>query len=76
MKTLDHKLFLVIQEHSCGKPILVFCPTQKGLLCDHEPGTTNWNYVLGVMSTAAQLLEACQMTVDAGETLPWDTPEE
>ncbi|KAF8605451.1 P-loop containing nucleoside triphosphate hydrolase protein [Ceratobasidium sp. AG-I] len=32
MKTLDYKLFPLIQEHSCGKPILVFCPTRKGVM--------------------------------------------
>ncbi|KAG9128506.1 Sec63 [Ceratobasidium sp. 392] len=32
MKALDYKLFPIIQEHSSGKPILVFCPTRKGVM--------------------------------------------
>ncbi|KAG9103375.1 Sec63 [Ceratobasidium sp. 370] len=32
MKTLDYKLFPIIQEHSLGKPILIFCPTRKGVM--------------------------------------------
>ncbi|KAF9052836.1 hypothetical protein BJ165DRAFT_1339967 [Panaeolus papilionaceus] len=30
-KTLDYKLFQVIQEYSTGRPILIFCPTRKGV---------------------------------------------
>lgn len=29
-RTLDLRLFSVIQQHSTNKPILVFCPTRKG----------------------------------------------
>jgi len=29
-RTLDLRLFSVIQQHSSNKPILVFCPTRKG----------------------------------------------
>ncbi|KAH7343302.1 hypothetical protein B0J17DRAFT_764514 [Rhizoctonia solani] len=32
MKTLDYKLFPIIQEHSTGKPVLVFCPTRKSVM--------------------------------------------
>ncbi|CAE6450387.1 unnamed protein product [Rhizoctonia solani] len=32
MKTLDYKLFPIIQEHSSGKPVLVFCPTRKSVM--------------------------------------------
>ncbi|EUC66319.1 P-loop nucleoside triphosphate hydrolase, putative [Rhizoctonia solani AG-3 Rhs1AP] len=32
MKTLDYKLFPVIQQHSTGKPVLVFCPTRKSVM--------------------------------------------
>ncbi|CAE6422876.1 unnamed protein product [Rhizoctonia solani] len=35
MKTLDYKLFPVIQEHSTGKPVLVFCPTRKSRCHGH-----------------------------------------
>ncbi|KAI9571366.1 DEAD-domain-containing protein [Boletus coccyginus] len=31
-RTLDLRLFSVIQQHSSNKPILVFCPTRKGTL--------------------------------------------
>ncbi|KAG8734229.1 Sec63 [Ceratobasidium sp. 423] len=32
MKTLDYKLFPIIQAHSTGKPVLVFCPTRKSVM--------------------------------------------
>ncbi|CAE6451269.1 unnamed protein product [Rhizoctonia solani] len=32
MKTLDYKLFPIVQEHSTGKPVLVFCPTRKSVM--------------------------------------------
>ncbi|KAG6376315.1 DEAD-domain-containing protein [Boletus reticuloceps] len=31
-RTLDLRLFSIIQQHSTNKPILVFCPTRKGTL--------------------------------------------
>lgn len=31
-RTLDYKLYSVIQQHACSKPILVFCSTRKGML--------------------------------------------
>ncbi|KAK0463719.1 uncharacterized protein EV420DRAFT_1729062 [Desarmillaria tabescens] len=36
-KLLDYKLFSTLQTHSVGKPILVFCPTRKGVFAtaDH-----------------------------------------
>ncbi|KIO34323.1 hypothetical protein M407DRAFT_218466 [Tulasnella calospora MUT 4182] len=30
-KTLDFKLFDLLQRHACGKPVLIFCPTRKGV---------------------------------------------
>ncbi|KAG9051101.1 Sec63 [Tulasnella sp. UAMH 9824] len=30
-KMLDFKLFDLLQRHACGKPVLIFCPTRKGV---------------------------------------------
>ncbi|TDL24911.1 P-loop containing nucleoside triphosphate hydrolase protein [Rickenella mellea] len=45
-RTLDYKIFGVLQEHSAGKPVLIFCSTRKGvlvtaeqLLKDHDDAT-------------------------------------
>ncbi|KAK0211119.1 Sec63 Brl domain-containing protein [Desarmillaria ectypa] len=35
-KLLDYKLFATLQTHSVGKPILVFCPTRKGVFATAE----------------------------------------
>ncbi|THH08313.1 hypothetical protein EW145_g2777 [Phellinidium pouzarii] len=35
-RTLDFKLYSVLQQHSCGKPILIFCNTRKGVLTTAE----------------------------------------
>ena len=31
-KTLDYRLFGILQQHSVNKPILVFCSTRRGKL--------------------------------------------
>ncbi|KAG8935054.1 Sec63 [Tulasnella sp. 417] len=30
-KMLDFRLFDLLQRHACGKPVLIFCPTRKGV---------------------------------------------
>ncbi|EJD02191.1 P-loop containing nucleoside triphosphate hydrolase protein [Fomitiporia mediterranea MF3/22] len=35
-RTLDYKLYSVIGKHACGKPILIFCSTRKGVMSTAE----------------------------------------
>ncbi|KAL5512118.1 hypothetical protein ACEPAG_3639 [Sanghuangporus baumii] len=35
-RTLDYKVYSVLEQHTCGKPILIFCSTRKGTLTTAE----------------------------------------
>ncbi|KAH8117083.1 P-loop containing nucleoside triphosphate hydrolase protein [Phellopilus nigrolimitatus] len=35
-RTLDFKVYPILQQHSCGKPTLIFCNTRKGVLATGE----------------------------------------
>ncbi|KAL5529500.1 hypothetical protein ACEPAG_5485 [Sanghuangporus baumii] len=35
-RTLDYKVYSVLEQHACGKPILIFCSTRKGTLTTAE----------------------------------------
>ncbi|KAG8954197.1 Sec63 [Tulasnella sp. 424] len=35
-KMLDFRLFDLLQRHACGKPVLIFCPTRKGVSATAE----------------------------------------
>ncbi|KAL5532870.1 HFM1 [Sanghuangporus sanghuang] len=35
-RTLDYKVYSALEQHACGKPILIFCSTRKGTLTTAE----------------------------------------
>ncbi|KIK31009.1 hypothetical protein PISMIDRAFT_5571, partial [Pisolithus microcarpus 441] len=62
-RTLDRRLFSLLQQHSQNKPILVFCPTRKGA-----------STVGGTVATAKQLATDYEVALKARQPLPWSPP--
>ncbi|QRW16469.1 mitochondrial import inner membrane translocase subunit TIM54 [Rhizoctonia solani] len=60
MKTLDYKLFPIIQEHSTGKPVLVFCPTRKSVMATAS-------YLMGVCQKMVESKENLPWELPRGQ---------
>lgn len=45
-RTLDRRLFSLLQQHSQNKPILVFCPTRKGTVATAKQLATDYEVAL------------------------------
>jgi ATP-dependent DNA helicase HFM1/MER3 len=69
-RTLDSKLFGIIQKHSHGKPTLIFCATRKG-----EVSATVLALVLnqdeGVVNTAERIVGDYKEAQKKNGLLPW-----
>ncbi|KAG1761698.1 Sec63 Brl domain-containing protein [Suillus occidentalis] len=72
--TLDARLFAVLQQHAVDKPILVFCPTRKGMASRLLVTSTGTRHSLGTISTARQLAKEYEATMKANQPLPWSIP--
>ena len=74
-RALDFKLYSVLEQHSCGKPILVFCSTRKGDLSagNREPGSSL--FFAGVVAAAEQLLKEYEQAIQARQKTPWMVPK-
>lgn len=72
-KTLEYKLFSTLQQYSVGKPILVFCPTRKGV----DTSSIHFihsDFLQGVFGTAEQLMKEYLDSEAKKTTLPWSRP--
>lgn len=72
-KVLDYKLFAILQQYSVGKPILVFCPTRKGVFFMSFCCPLS-NSRSGVFGTAEQLLKEYVDNETKKKILPWSRP--
>lgn len=68
---LDYKLYAIIEEHACGKPMLIFCSTRKGIGTAASRNVLIDLRVLGVLSTAQQLVKEYEEAARSSQKLPW-----
>ena len=84
-RSLDFKIYGVLEQHSVGKPILVFCSTRKGEFTNNNLvlGGAYWDNlitkcgrcgVVGVMVTAEQLLKEYDEATAQKKKTPWARP--
>lgn len=73
-RTLDFKLYSVLQTYSVDKPVLVFCTTRKGPFENYVPRFRLYLNYLGVMASAEQLMKEYESSLQKRERLPWTKP--
>lgn len=73
-RTLDYRVYGILKDHSVDKPVLIFCPTRKGLVLSQASHIIADAAFTGVVATAEQLMKEYDQAMVAKDKLPWARP--